>query len=73
MRHYLYIDKKNLNNSKIYGSAKAILDNEKIEIDYDIPKYSKFIGLLGIKKILETNTFLIMQKKVVRSQIKKQP
>jgi hypothetical protein len=71
MRHYIYIDKKNLKNSKIYGSAKSLLDNEKIEIDYDIPKYRKFINILGTEKIVDTNEILIMQKNVVRSRNKK--
>lgn len=70
MRHYIYIDKKNLKNSKIYGSAKSLLDNEKIEIDFDVPNYRKFINILGHEKIINNQDFLIMQKTVIRSKNK---
>ena len=70
MRHYIFLKKggKKMPNIKIYGSAKALLDNEKIEINGHTPNYDRMMYLLGGNHQFEDKKYLIKRCEVIRKK-----
>lgn len=71
MRHYIFINKskKPMNSVKIYGSVKALLENEKIIINGSEPNYNRMVYLLKPGHQYEDKKILIKRCEVISKKV----
>ena len=68
-RHFVFINKGNyFNEIKLYGSIKAVMQNETIIVDQKEVDYNRLVYLLRENHELETKNFILKRCDVVSTK-----
>ena len=69
MKHYIFIDKiLPLNDVKIYGSVKALVENEPMIIGSKKQNYNTIMYKLSKNKTFENKNYFIKRVEVIRQK-----